>query len=365
MRIRSSAKLSYLALAASLSALGCGAEFDRVSEIESLRVFGIEKSSPYAQPGEAVRLTLSFHDGTPREEGQPPRPIQVAWLSGCYNPPGDLYAGCFAASPDSFAVAFGNEFELTLPENVIIPREAPMLPYGLAYVFFTVCAGELAIDSSGAEGLPLRCRDAEGRDLGSKDFVAGYTAIYSFGSNAAGQAYANANPEVSGFMLNGQELSVKSDAAPDGNVCLGDDCLADCSAPDGRCVNLEPAVVDCTAPGAPCVRACADDGDSEKCEANKIRPLIDQSLPAEIDEISRDVYGRNYQEQMWINYYATRGAVKSDARLLNDATQGWNTDYGTEFYAPKEPGPVQVWAVVHDNRGAMTWVGATLHVTAE
>jgi hypothetical protein len=372
MRLRSSAKLSYLALAAGLSLLGCGAEFDRVSEIETLRVFGVEKSSPYAQPGETVRLSLSFHDGTPVEEGQTRSPIRVAWLSGCYNPPGDLYAGCFATPPESFAVAYGNEFALTLPEDVIIPREPPMIPYGLAYVFFAVCAGDFSIEESSTEGLPLRCRDGAGRDLGPRDFVAGYTAIYSFGTNAAGAPYANANPEVSGFMLNGQELSMKSAETPDANVCLADDCLGECSEPvendpndQGSCVNVEPAPVDCAAQGAPCVRACADDGDSEKCEANKIRPLIDQSMQAEIDEISRDVYGRNYQEQMWINYYATRGAVKSDARLLNDATQGWNSDYGTEFYAPKEPGPVQVWAVVHDNRGAMTWVGATLQVMAE
>jgi hypothetical protein len=360
-----STQLSCLALAAGLSALGCGAEFDSVAEVESLRVLGIEKSSPYAQAGETVRLALSFHDGTPREAGEPARPIQVAWLSGCYNPPGDLYAGCFAASPESFALSFGSELELTLPDDVIIPREPPMIPYGLAYAFFAVCAGQLDLDTSGAQGLPVRCRDASGKDLGSNDFVAGYTAIYAFGTSPAGEPYVNANPDVGGFMLNGQEIALQSSGAPDGNVCLGDECLPDCSAPDGSCVSREPAVVDCSLPGAPCVRACADDGDAEKCEANKIRPLIDQSLPAEIDAISRDVYARPYQEQMWINYYATRGAVKSDARLLNDATQGWNPDYGTEFYAPKTPGPVQVWAVVHDNRGGMTWVGTTIEVVAE
>jgi hypothetical protein len=360
---------SSLACVAALGALGCGAEFDDVSELVSLRVLGVEKSAPYAQPGETVRFELAFYDGAPDAvfagddlpEGEAKRKVQVAWLGGCFNPAGDLYAGCFATPAENFTFSRGTSFDLELPADVMIPRPPPLLPYGLSYVFFAVCAGELTLDTSGAEGLPIRCRDAAGRDLGANDFVVGYTAVYVFGTDANGYPYENMPPIVNGFALQGNELPLTSGDAGS-LVCLGADCLADCSDELYGCVNRRPPEIDCNVEGAPCIAACPDDGDPEKCPAIPIRPLVDQSMPAEIDAISRDVYQRPYQEQMWINYYATRGAVRSDARLLNDATAGWNADYGTDFYAPSTPGPVQIFAVAHDNRGAATWVGATIQV---
>ena len=52
----------------------------------------------------------------------------------------------------------------------------------------------------------------------------------------------------------------------------------------------------------------------------------------------------------------------SDVRLLNDATTGFNDDFETLFYPPSEPGPVTLWAVVHDNRGGVAWARGTLWV---
>ena len=374
MSSRVSRSVSRLGLLAALATLGCGAEFDSPAELKSLRVLGVQKSAPYAQPGETVHLSLSFYDGSSKavdpedvpDGEESPRKVQVAWLSGCFNPPGDLYAGCFATPPENFTFEFGTALDLPIPEDVMIPRQPPSPRYGLTYVFFAVCAGELGIDTSGAPGLPLRCKDPQGRDLGSSDFVAGYAAIYIFGSDPSGNPYTNQNPAITGFALQGIELVPPS--TPDehlpGDVCLNDACLADCSDPRLGCVT--PSLgddIDCSVDGAPCVPVCPDDGDSEKCDGHAIRPLIDQSQPAEIDAISRDVYGQAYQEQMWVNYYASRGKLKSDTRLLNDATQGWNSDYGTEFFAPSKPGPVRIWAVAHDNRGGSAWVAATVQVT--
>jgi hypothetical protein len=61
-------------------------------------------------------------------------------------------------------------------------------------------------------------------------------------------------------------------------------------------------------------------------------------------------------EQVWVSYYATSGTFKSSTRLINDATRGWNEDNATEFTAPAEPGPVRLFAVVHDNRGGVDWL---------
>jgi hypothetical protein len=82
----------------------------------------------------------------------------------------------------------------------------------------------------------------------------------------------------------------------------------------------------------------------------------------EDDSVAVQAYDRDFVEQMWINYYVDRGGLRSPVRLLADAAKGPNADYGSGFYAPEEPGPVHLWAVVHDNRGGMGWVRQTIWV---
>jgi hypothetical protein len=350
--------------------IGCGPNFDPPSEIDGLRVLGVQKSEPYARPDRDVELRLLYHDGASPDEasdgtlgGSNPRPISVAWLTGCWNPPGDSYAGCFVqfASGDAGApnLEFGNRITLRTKPGPIQPRSAPNPDYDLSYVFFAVCAGTIAIDASAREGLPLRCRDASNRDLGSEDFVVGYSAIYVFAERSDGTPYANQNPEVTGFSLQGAEL-------PGEASCVGDSCLADCSDPMGCLQTAVTEAENCGQEGAPAclprLPRCKEDGDPIECPGYDIRPLYDLSKPAEPDQVPNDTFGRTNAEQMWINYYTTRGAVKSPVRLLNDATTQYNEDFGTEFYAPSTPGPVRVWAVVHDNRGGMSWAGAALYI---
>src|SRR5688572_12873525 len=115
-------------------ALGCSADFDPPSELKTLRVLAVQKSEPYASPGEEVELGMLWYDGSPRA----PRPVQLAWFSGCFNPPGDLYLGCFdvfsnlarasggrrgsAGLPPGLDVGFGERFTLELPTDLISSR---------------------------------------------------------------------------------------------------------------------------------------------------------------------------------------------------------------------------------------------------
>lgn len=320
-------------------ALGCGAEFDPPHELKTLRVLGVQKTVPYAKPGETVDMQMLWYDGSK----QAPRPVQVAWFAGCFNPLGDLYAGCFeqfagggppgpGGLPPGVQLGFGDDFSLTMPADIISSRPPPVdekqPPYGLAYVFFAACAGKLGPPPEGeAIAFPLACYGPGDELLGAEDFVAGYSAVYAFDD------YRNQNPIVAGFRVAGQDAA---------SNCI-----------DGACVGTPPpATLDCTT--APCVAACPDDGE-DSCPEIAIQPIVDPAS-AEIDQVSVDAYGKKYQEQMWIRYYVNRGGVKSDVRLLNDATDGWNEGYGTKLYAPKKPGPMSVWAVVHDNRGGQAWV---------
>src|SRR5688500_12004754 len=84
------------ALALGVFALGCGAELDPQSELSTLRILAVQKDKPYAKPGDRVSMTMLFHDAA-EDAG---RPIEIGWFSGCVNPPGDLYQGCFAGAID-------------------------------------------------------------------------------------------------------------------------------------------------------------------------------------------------------------------------------------------------------------------------
>lgn len=336
----------------SLFLLGCGPDFDPPSELHSLRVLGVVKDVPYAQPGDTVNLQMLWQDASL----QAGRKVAVAWSLPCINPPGDLYYACFS-KPESFR-GMGKQDtdtpELTsfeVPLDIISSRPPPAdgsknPAYGIAYVFFTLCAGELTLLPGSSENtLPIGCKDENGTLLGADDFVVGYTSVYSFAG------FSNHNPVIKGFEFRGNSL-----AAP--AVCLNEQCLP--------LAGSAPAVdFDCDDPeqSARCVPTCADDGDPA-CSGYAFRPTIDQSDPwnQDQDDVSVELLGDEVGEQMWIDYYTDAGGFKSAVRLLNDATAGWNADYGTEFYAPKEPGLSRIWAVAHDNRGGMSWSGITLKV---
>ncbi len=342
----------------SFALLGCGPDFDPPSELHSLRVLGVQKDVPYADPGQAVNLHMLWEDASDRAA----RTVSVRWSGPCFDPPADLYYACFR-DPDVFSgMSAGNATSFQMPKDIISrrppPSEARNSPYGIAYVFFLVCAGELVpVPTTDQTAFPIGCQDSAGNLLGSDDFVAGYVAVYSF------QSFHNDNPFVSGFEFEDRPVTSPSFCTDHGSQDTKKPTgMDDCQARAGSSV---PDDIDCDDPKQAhlCVTACPDDGDSS-CPAHAVRPSVDKAnvLNQNQDDVSRMLLGRNVGEQMWIDYYADAGKFKSPVRLLNDATSGWNDDYGTQYYAPKEPGLARVWAVVHDNRGGVGWAGVTLKV---
>jgi hypothetical protein len=346
--------LQALTLGLSLSLVACGEGFDPGSEVKTLRVLGVSKDKPYPLPGEDVNLTLLWADGNAKERTEP---VTVTWVTidnqgspgpSCVNPAGDLYYACFPQFlTDKAGEHEGETFPFTVPADIVSSRPAPQEgqpAYGLVYAFFAVCAGRLGVSPSTQQGaLPFACFNSKNEQLGPDDFVAGYVSLYVFGDG-----FRNAAPVVM------PSFEVARNTVP--SDCVGVDCVG----PDGPRSFDEADPIDCAAEPARCVAACSDDGDAE-CPKIHVRPLLDPGI-AERDEVSAKYYDRDVGEQMWINYYADRGGLKSEVRLLNDASTGWNDDYGTEFYAPKEPGLVTLWAVVHDNRGGTGWVRTRLRI---
>jgi hypothetical protein len=356
--------------------LGCGPDFDPPSELHSLRVLGVQKDFPYAQPGQTgIKLQMLWTDASPKR----PRPVQIAWSGPCFDPPGDLYYACFGqqgvfadgkGNPtftlNSDSATFDVPSAIIEGDDVTIPkRPAPTdtrnAPYGITYVFFAVCAGEFAVVPRTDETtFPIGCKDENGTLLGSDDFVAGYTAVYSF------ESFSNNNPVVTGFTFNGHDFTSGS-VDSGGDAGAGGSPSADSAASclNETCTSGSIAAADfafrCSDHPERCVPTCADDGDST-CPGYNLNPIVDKNEPKnqDQDDVSAKLLGRQVGEQMWINYYTEAGGFKSPVRLLNDATTGWNDKFATEFYAPKDPGPFRVWALVHDNRGGVAWSGITL-----
>jgi hypothetical protein len=64
-------------------ALGCGPKFDPPSELQSLRVLGVQKDEPYAKPGDTINLQMLWEDASP-DAASPSRKVTVTWSGPCF-----------------------------------------------------------------------------------------------------------------------------------------------------------------------------------------------------------------------------------------------------------------------------------------
>ncbi|MCC6557741.1 MAG: hypothetical protein IT372_32720 [Polyangiaceae bacterium] len=333
--------LALLALGALAPATGggCVAGFDPPSLVNTLRIFAVTADSPYALPGQEVTFKMTYHDGYPGpEEG--PRPVQIVWIGGCFDPPGDQYFACYeqladlfkgiqaGAPPPSgyFAAGIGlDEFKITMPEDIVSRRPPPQTGpyYGIAYVFFAACAGQIGpvLDEGGKAGsFPLGCFDADGRRLGSESFVPGYTQIYVFDDGRD-----NPNPELKGITLDGKELPEDFAEIPTVKRC-------DVSEEERR------------------EAGCGKQDPTSECTTYEIEAMVDPGV-ADIDEESTGKDGGHLTEVVWVDYFADQGDLVSGVKLVNDAVEGYNDEHEVKWIPPDAPGVATIWAVLHDARG--------------
>lgn len=329
-----------------LAVSSCAPKLEPISELASLRVLGVRKSAPYAHPGEEVTLQLRWEDG--REDLPEVETFFGFW---CVNPVGGAWAGCLTPDqPSREPQLFLNEetVTVTIPEGSVLPNENnPDFPaYGSAFVFHAVCAGSLKLDAledatdfdAPASALLPKCVDEEGNELGSADFIVGFSQIFLF------EELRNQNPIVTGFSVDGAEVLV--------------DCIdAECQEPFDV-----PELQSCQE-GSFCIKPCEDDGEFT-CPEVRISALIDESS-AEKDELAQIAYGTDLDESIWVSYFVDRGGISSPVKLVNDSDLGWQASFSTGLLAPKDEGPLRIWAVARDNRGGASWVRLGGYVEAE
>jgi hypothetical protein len=312
---------------AATAGTACEPGFDPSNKLNSLRVLAVSADNPYPKPGGKVHFEMLWHDGA-SPVGEPRKNIQILWIAGCFDPIGDLYYACYpelgklfgpGGQPAPEALKYfgtGNSFDLDIPADIVSrrpPREG-VEAYGTIFVFFAVCAGQIRpTELTGSSSIPLGCYDETGKLLGAEDFVPGYLNLYSY------EDRSNQNPIVTGFDIDGKSYP-ESDPIPDTHV-----------------------------------RGCR----SGDCADIAIKPIIDRAS-AEVDPGAITPDGTQLTEMVWVDYYASAGKLAKSARLVNDASKGWNEDLGVK-YTPPEPGVTAVvYAVVHDSRGGIGWVKRTV-----
>jgi hypothetical protein len=360
-------------LALSLAALAsCGNAFEPASSIQSLRIIAVRNEAPYTAAGETASLSMLYFDGSKRAfdaQGNRKRTPQILWLGGCFNPPGDLYFGCFPVLAQLFAslgqapgagaagapagpppaapgglnpldyISLSPTFKMKIPEDIISRRPPEEVaaaeaqgnkPYGLSYVFFAICGGEIRPVTDAANGLPLGCFDKETNErLGDDDFVVGYTPIYTF------NGISNKNPILDGVQF-------------EGTASMNQPCAAGC-AQGTRCGSQGVCI--------PVVPHCAERKVAD-CPTYKIKPLLTREKNIEKDEAAPPFDGRTPDEVIWATFYASDGTLDNDTALINDANKGWAFDDsdGAKWSAPNAPaGESRIWVVVRDNRGGTVW----------
>ena len=345
------------AVAVAMAAIAaCGTGFEPESLVDSVRILASQADHPYATPGQTVNLQVLAYDGRQIQ----PAPMKVWWLPVvCTNPKDDLYYACFSslggggggpaddagaggsnppsplASPDGGAalpmlqpgvdltplLVEGSAFSFTLRSDIITSHQTAsgQQAYGLAIAFNIACAGHvelLPLDPSSDNPLqvPVGCFDANHNPLGPSDYVIGFTRVYAY------TTWTNANPVIDQVTFNG-------DAIPDGGIQM------------------------------------------PHCTASKLKDCPGYALDTVVPSSSREVDpgdlgpdGNPRNEEIWVDYFTTQGALDDDARLLYDPVQGAQTGTATKVHAPQVAGSAMLWAVVHDNRGGAAWQAVPVQV---
>ena len=338
------------ALTATLAlALGaCANDFAPQSRVDTLRVIAVRPEPASGAPGQSSSLDLALADGASGVDaaGGVARPLQVVWLAGCHNPPARQFFGCYpllgalakrlssravdtpATSLPASVFGTGPHYDLLVPTDILSgsPKQAgDVIHFGVSFAFFAVCAGELHPRPDLTDRVPLECLDAKsGAPLGRRDFVTGYTTLYSY------EGVTNHNPELRGVHFGALALT--------STPCTSD---ADCA---GLVDAARGFGARCGARGTcdPVVPAC-----SAAAECPKI--LITPDVGAESAEA---LPGEDANEVVWANYYSTAGSFEEATELVNDHSTGYIADHGSYFRpATGSALPTTVWVTINDQRG--------------
>ncbi|HYP78502.1 MAG TPA: hypothetical protein VER12_21165 [Polyangiaceae bacterium] len=295
------------------SMLGCAADFDPASRVNSFRVLGQQMDEPFAKPGETVNISSLSHD---------PQGRSVTWAWGaCVNPAASTVQGCLdkigqdaATSGSSQILAQGpglSSFSYTVPADALDSLPEAAKASALVGILSIACPGNLSFEQSSNE-LPFACKDSgTGRVLALDEYVVGLKRIQVRSTDR------NQNPQIEQVTFDGQEW-------PETEV---------------------KTVIACD----------TDKNDYSVCAENTKHKLGARPTPASI-ESGQTEFGVGFTEQVIIEYYATEGVFENEIKIAAEPETGWAARKAASGQ------DLTLWMVVHDDRGGATWTERHVHV---
>jgi hypothetical protein len=297
-----------LAFAIALAGSAAGAlagctEFDPAARVTDLRVLAVRADSPYASPGQMVHLDALAVDPAAR-------PLTWGW-GLCVNPAGNTAPNCLQAIDAATVVIEEGKstFDFTVPSDVVTSLPPDGSARASVGVAVATCPGDLAMQ---AGTVPFRCTDrATGRTLETHEYVVGVKRIFARTTDT------NENPAIDGVTWDG----------------------ADWPAAETK------EVV-----------ACDEEGNDYGTCTQKEQHVIRLGVPAASIESGVDSFGTQYTEQVVAQFYASEGIFEYDSRLATDPWTGW---VARRASAGRD---VDMWFVLRDDRGGVTWAERTVRV---
>lgn len=283
---------------------GCDAPLEPGTKVDSFRVLAEQVDQPYARPGEKVRLRSLSFDPKGRD-------VTWAWAS-CVNPNSSDLQGCFdkiAESPDPSSALFemgvgADSAALTIPADALDSVPAAARGAANVGVVSAACPGELSLDD-GPGGLPFRCREPEtGRELGLDELIVGFKRV------TVRETERNQNPIIAKITFDGVDW-------PEGEIKQVGSCDA-------------------------------DDFVYDTCPAKQKHTLAAQ-LSRDSFESGKDELGRDFEEQVVVQYFATEGIFEYEVRTGKSPQNGWVARKRASGQT------ITLWFVARDNRGGVTW----------
>jgi len=287
-----------------LLALGCADEVEPGTKVDSLRVLAQQADLPFAHPGETVQLRSLSYD----PQG---RAITWAWAS-CVNPSESSLEGCIgriaeSADPASAVFAMGEGVDaatLTVPPDTISRLPASARAAASVGVVSAACPGELRL-GEGPGGLPFLCRESgTGRELPLDDFIVGIKRL------TIRESERNSNPQIESISFDGEDWP--ADEIKEVGACAQSNFVYD-TCPDDQKHQLEP------------------------------------KISAASFESGQDELGRDFTEQVVVQYYATEGIFENEVKIASEPKNGWVARTSAAGQTLK------LWFVVRDNRGGVSW----------
>ncbi|MBX3230750.1 MAG: hypothetical protein KIT84_00925 [Labilithrix sp.] len=307
--------------------------FPNKSEVKQVRILAVRSDLPYARPGETVSLEALVDDGRMDK----PEPMRVHWFKvPCVDPPGGQYFDCYpyleAAYPAGVDLSpmleEGTATSITIPNDAldgVVPEPGRgSEPAVTSWTFLIACGGHVErkprVASLAPNQAPFGCFGADGKELSADHGVFGFTRV------TVTPTRRNKVPQITRLVHRGRHV----------DLARG------------------PVVERCD-------KTVLEDFFDWNCIWNGMDINFDES-DAEEDPDNVDANGRVGKETLYVDWYVTLGRFIQPRIVVRDPFAG-GPEISNALYEPtRAPGKGILWAVLHDNRGGVSWIQSPIEV---